>query len=33
MTNETIRKLQEMRLSVFAKSYLEQLESPEVYAK
>ena len=31
MVNETIRKLQEMRLSVMAKTYMDQLEHPEEF--
>ena len=32
MTSETIRKLQEMRLSVMAKTYLDQMDRLEDYA-
>ena len=32
MTSETIRKLQEMRLSVMAKTYLDQMDHLEDYA-
>lgn len=32
MKNETIRKLQEMRLSVMAKAYMDQIENPDEYA-
>ena len=31
MKNENFRKLQEMRMSVFADAYLEQIEHPETY--
>ena len=31
MKNETFRKLQEMRMSVFADAYLKQIEHPETY--
>lgn len=32
MVNETIRKLHEMRLSVMAKTYMDQIEHPEEFA-
>ncbi len=32
MKNDTIRKLQEMKLSVMAKAYMDQIENPEQYA-
>lgn len=32
MNNDTIMKLQKMRLSAFIKQYRSQLESPELYA-
>ena len=31
MVNETVRKLQEMRLSVMAKTYMDQMEHPEEF--
>ena len=33
MVNETVRKLQEMRLSVMAKTYLDQLDHPDDFAR
>ena len=33
MKNENVRKLREMRLPVFASTYLEQMEHPEKYAQ